>query len=104
MNEKVEFKGVLIRDVQDAIDAYRAARDRAEVAEAKLREAVEKADYWEAHAEELRECMKDAVEIGDAKLLEAVEVMRAVLPAVRKAGFVSSAQVLEAFLTDMEEL
>jgi hypothetical protein len=41
VNEKVEFKGVLIRDVQDAIDAYRAARGRAEVAEAKLREAVE---------------------------------------------------------------
>ena len=41
MNEKVEFKGVLIRDVQDAMDAYRAARARAEAAEAKLREAVE---------------------------------------------------------------
>lgn len=79
------------------------AEIKAATADAKLREAVEKAEYWEAQAEEWRECMKDAVEIGNAKLRDAVEVMRAVLPAVRKAGFVSSAQVLEAFLTDMEE-
>ena len=41
MNDGAKFKGVVITNAQDAMDAYRAARDRAEAVEAELREAVE---------------------------------------------------------------